>query len=145
MAIDKRDFNQSCIKAVRKERPAKRRSSPILKSFRSIPESPVPLAPRSDNLPSPRRLYFDDKPLKNRIHFYNKVQVVYIPSRNQYPDSMKSSIWSNMAEIKRNARRNTIEFAAEGWDWRRVCEDEAMYLSPLGERIHPVHFRHFRP
>jgi hypothetical protein len=142
MGVDKRDFKQSCIKAVRKEQVSKRRATPILKRLRYT-KSPDPLSSRNENLPSPRRLYFG-KPLKNRIHFYNKVQVVYIPSRDHYPESMKTSIWSNMAEIQRNARRNTIEFAAEGWDWRRACEDEAMYLSPQGERIHPVHIRHYR-
>lgn len=136
MAIDKRDFKGSCLKEADKQIVAKRRGTSILKRQRF---AQAPLSARKQELPTPRRLDFD-KPV-NRIQFYNKVQVVYIPSRDQYPEAMKMTIWSNAEEIKRNARRNTIEFASEGWDWRQCCEDEAMYLSPhTGERIHPVHF-----
>ena len=80
----------------------------------------------------------------HRIRFYNKVSVLRIPSRYQYPESMKKNIWGTMKEISENARRNTIEFAAEGWDWRRATEDDAMYIGPNGERIHPVHVRRGR-
>lgn len=142
MAIDKRDFQQNCLKEAEKTPVFKRRG--VLKSFRYTKKCPQQTAFRDvEQLPLPRRIDFDEKPMKNRIHFYNKVKVVYIPSRDHYPEEMKKTIWSNATEIQRNARRNTIEFAAEGWDWRRACEERAMFLSPEGERIHPVHFRHF--
>lgn len=140
MAIDKRDFNRSCLKEAEKQLVSKRRGTSILKRLRYT-KAPQQLSSRKEELPTPRCIDFD-KPFKNRIQFFNKVQVVYIPSKEHYPEGMKRTIWSNAAEIKRNARRNTIEFAAEGWDWRRCCEDENMFLSPQGERIHPVHFRH---
>jgi hypothetical protein len=152
MAIDKRNFEQTCIKAVRKENVAKRcrASTPILKrSYVPVSPSLIRLSQRRDIMITPRKLFaspqkFQTKPMKNRIQFYSKVQVVYIPSKDQYPESMKATMWSNSAEIRRNARRNTIEFAAEGWDWRTVCEDDAMYVSPDGQRIHPVHVRRYR-
>mmetsp|Transcript_26246 Transcript_26246/g.63950 ORF Transcript_26246/g.63950 Transcript_26246/m.63950 type:complete len:145 (+) Transcript_26246:2498-2932(+) len=140
MAVDKRDFKRSCLKEAEKQPVSKRRGASILKRLRYTKTPQHQLSSRKEELPTPRRIDFE-KPFKNRIHFYNKVQVVYIPSRDHYPAAMKSTIWSNAAEIRLNARRNTIEFAAEGWDWRRCCEDEAMFLSPQGERIHPVHFR----
>ncbi|CAJ1952532.1 unnamed protein product [Cylindrotheca closterium] len=141
MAVDKRDFKQSCLKEADKQLISKRRGASILKRLRYTTKTQQ-RSSRKEELPAPRHIDFD-KPFKNRIHFYNKVQVVYIPSRDHYPDALKSTIWSNSAEIRQNARRNTIEFAAEGWDWRRCCEDEAMFLSPRGERIHPVHFRQY--
>jgi hypothetical protein len=54
---------------------------------------------------------------------------------------MKQSLWGTLKEIHENARRNTIEFAAEGWDWRAATEDDAMYVTPSGDRIHPAHVR----
>ena len=41
-----------------------------------------------------------------------------------------------------NAARNTIEFHAEGWNWRSVTEDEDMLRHTITrELIHPIHLR----
>lgn len=82
-----------------------------------------------------------------RIRFHQKVAVHCIPARDQYPEEVKKCMWSDMSEIREMARRNTIEFASEGYDWRRCTEDDAMVLSPTGERVHPVweQRRHFMP
>lgn len=78
------------------------------------------------------------------IRFHNKVKVLRIPSHELYPDDMKINIWSTQKEILENARRNTIEFSFDNWDWRGATEDEAMQLAPNGQRVHPVHVRqHF--
>jgi hypothetical protein len=75
---------------------------------------------------------------RSRIRFYQKVAVHCIPARHQYPPETKQKIWNTMMEIREMARRNTIEFASEGYDWRKAAEDDAMLLTPDGERVHPV-------
>ena len=76
-----------------------------------------------------------------RIRFKNTVSVVHIPSRLQYPEDMKKTLWGNLEEIASNASRNTLEFAFENYDWRAAVECEDMHVTESGERIHPVHAR----
>lgn len=74
------------------------------------------------------------------IRFNDEVTVVTIPSHSEYSDGIKKIIWSNSEEIKQNAQRNRREFAAEGWNWKKVLEEEEMFLDKFSnEWIHPVH------
>mmetsp|Transcript_20409 Transcript_20409/g.29092 ORF Transcript_20409/g.29092 Transcript_20409/m.29092 type:complete len:212 (+) Transcript_20409:152-787(+) len=77
---------------------------------------------------------------KSAISFDEFVSVLHIPHHEAYSDRIRSRVWSDRVEIMSNVRRNTIEFAAEGWDWRNVVEDEMLRHCPTtGERVHPVH------
>ena len=75
-----------------------------------------------------------------RIKFNPVVKVLTISSHSMYSDRIKKVIWSNSAEIKQNANRNIREFAAEGWNWEKVVEEDEMFLDKCAnEYIHPVH------
>lgn len=79
---------------------------------------------------------------KPRICFQDQVEVLPIPTRYEYSDRIKSRIWSNRHELHKNAQRNALEFAAEGWDWRNVTEDDGMYICSMsGELVHPIHLQ----
>jgi hypothetical protein len=79
--------------------------------------------------------------VKSAITFNNSVRVLPIPHHEAHSDRLRSRMWSDRYEIMSNVRRNTIEFAAAGWDWRNVYEDEMPHLCPKpGELVHPVHY-----
>jgi len=79
---------------------------------------------------------------RNSVRFHSKVLVMRIPSRNQYPESIKRNLWSSLSEIAKSAQRNTIEFSSEGWNWRSAIEEDSMYVHPrTRQRIHPVHLQ----
>jgi hypothetical protein len=73
------------------------------------------------------------------VSFNSVVQVHTIPKRTEYSDRIRATLWTHPLEMQRNTVRNSLEFAAEGWDWRNVAEDEDMVIC-AGERIHPIHF-----
>lgn len=77
---------------------------------------------------------------KSFITFDDTVAVVPIPMRNEYSQRTRVRLWSGAAELHENAVRNSVEFAAEGWDWRSVTEDDNMCICALtGALIHPIH------
>lgn len=75
-----------------------------------------------------------------RLTFNETVQVCPIPKHQAYSKRIKAELWNSPEEIMANATRNSIEFAAEGWDWRNTLEDENMYTCVgSNEKIHPIH------
>jgi hypothetical protein len=90
--------------------------------------------------PQAPKVFRDER--TTRIRFHQKVAVHCIPARHHYSDEERRGIWNDMRELRVMARRNTIEFASEGYDWRRATEDDAMING-----IHPVWEQHrdFQP
>jgi len=79
-------------------------------------------------------------PRRPNISFDPDVLVATIPKFDDYSHYVRKRLWGTTDEIYENAVRNSIEFASEGWDWRKVATDETMYLcQSSGELIHPVH------
>jgi len=79
---------------------------------------------------------------ESRVKLRPQVCIIPIPSRNEYSHHMKNSLWNTSEEIYTNALRNSVEFAAEGWNWRNVTEDEQMLVHiDSGQLIHPVHIK----
>lgn len=75
------------------------------------------------------------------IHFNSVVQVMSIPSHQDYSDRTKRVLWSTHHEIHQNAVRNMREYAFEGWKAYAVLEEHDMILDRRShEFIHPVHF-----
>lgn len=70
-----------------------------------------------------------------------EVAIVPIPKREEYTQRVKQSLWTSGSELYENAVRNSIEFAAEGWDWRKAVEECNMIpINGSDELIHPIHF-----
>jgi len=81
---------------------------------------------------------------KRKVSLHEDVVVVPIPMREEYSDRVKERLWSSASELYLNAARNSIEFAAEGFNWRNVTEDENMIVCDAsGEMIHPIHLHNF--
>ena len=60
------------------------------------------------------------------VGFSDNVSVVFIPRRSDYPKDLRERLFPNKKEISRNAARNMKEYAAEGFDWRKVKEGELL-------------------
>jgi hypothetical protein len=77
---------------------------------------------------------------RKNCSFNEFVDVISIPNRNEYSKRIRAKLWSTAVELHLNASRNTIEFAADGWDWRAATEEDKMTKCPkTGETIHPIH------
>jgi hypothetical protein len=73
------------------------------------------------------------------VSFCTSVTVILIPSRTDYSDRIKHSLWTSAKELKEQVSRNCVEYAFEDWDWRRAVEEPNMILYH-GQMVHPCHF-----
>jgi hypothetical protein len=75
---------------------------------------------------------------KRLVQFHTDVMVKPIASHKNYSKRIKQTLWADAEELQDNAYRNQVEFAAEGWDYEKVLEDEDMYMdAETGELVHP--------
>ena len=82
----------------------------------------------------------DPNTITRRLTFNEEVSACPIPKREEYSKRIREHLWSSSRELMFNCERNSIEFAAEGWNWRNSLEDDQMYRCvATGELVHPVH------
>lgn len=63
-----------------------------------------------------------------------------IPSRKDYGEDLRKQIWTSTKELAQNAKRNSMEYASEGWKLSGVIEEENFYFNHMtGEYVHPIH------
>jgi hypothetical protein len=75
-----------------------------------------------------------------RLMFNEEVAVCPIPRRDEYSNRIREHLWNSPDEMMRNAERNALEYAAEGFDWKNAMEDDQMYRCiATNEKIHPIH------
>lgn len=74
------------------------------------------------------------------VSFDDSVTVRPIPRHDAYSDEQRHQIWADPLEIYENATRNSIEFAADNFDWQRAAEEEDFIPTVSGELVHPIHY-----
>lgn len=95
--------------------------------------------PRGDSFDASAELQSDGLGKRN-VRFNDMVEVRYVPMHTEYSGRVRQKYWNSAEELWDMAARNSLEFAAEGFDWTKVVEDQD--LIPWGEdRIHPVHLQ----
>jgi hypothetical protein len=74
------------------------------------------------------------------VKFHSQKKVVEIPSFRDYPEEIHSALWHSVDDIQNNAKRNRLEYFAEGWSLESVLE-EPEFVEVNGELIHPETWR----
>ena len=106
----------------------------------------VPLLPKLEEEEETEHQYPEEEEQKEEkyvrivkgVKFKSRVLVHPIPSCTPYSDRIRQALWISAVEMEVNAARNSIEFEAESWDWRKAANDEDM-IRYQGQWVHPVH------
>jgi hypothetical protein len=77
---------------------------------------------------------------KRTITFCESVRVKKIPSHRDMDQADKSLKWISGEEQVHEVRRNTMEYLADGSDWRQAKEEDQFKSLPSGKLIHPFWF-----
>ena len=100
--------------------------SEILQSHEDLRGLSPPSTISPDILMSP----IHTKRPRPRVTFQKMVEVYLIPHKNMFSNQVRRSLWNDPEDIYRNALRNSVEFAAENFDWRQAVQDENFLVSP---------------
>ena len=73
-----------------------------------------------------------------KITFSTHVSVIDIPSRDSYSTEERMTLWMPPHDLRQMTEKNLLEFAAEGWFWENVVEEDGMEMVD-GNFIHPIH------
>lgn len=127
--------------------PRRQRKQPatqeLLKSDSGMPDTSLgPDSFSSTSLPN----NFDARKRKSRksVAFENAVLVHQIPTRHEFSDRIRNTLWTSSVEMQMNYNRNVIEFTAENWDYRQCLEEDHFFVAQDGQLIHPVHLQQER-
>jgi len=74
------------------------------------------------------------------VSFDDSVTVRPIPRHDAYSSEEKHLLWADPYEIYENATRNSIEFAADNFDWQQASEEEDFVETETGDLVHPIHY-----
>jgi hypothetical protein len=66
------------------------------------------------------------------------IAVKEIPSHTEYDFDTWLRMWDMPETVKKERRRNALEFAADDCDWRQATEEEEMFLAKDGSHVHPA-------
>ena len=69
-------------------------------------------------------------PKKVRFHRNAVSRTQHIPSRHSYTQREKNTIWTSIKDLKINAKRNTIEYKYDGWNFCDATEESNMIIDP---------------
>jgi len=73
------------------------------------------------------------------VKFVELVLVQDISSHRTYSEETRLKIWTGIRDIEKQAKRNTMEFCADGEDWRYATEEND-FCKWKGELVHPYTF-----
>jgi hypothetical protein len=74
------------------------------------------------------------------VSFDDQVTVRPIPRHDDYSNEIRNMIWADPHEIYENATRNSMEFAADNFDWQQASEEDKFVATLSGELVHPIHY-----
>ena len=80
-----------------------------------------------------------------KVSFHEEVAVQEIPSYRDYCESTRDNLWNSLRSISKNVKRNTIEFMADGWDWKAASEEDQMVCLSSGQLVHPATWMLYAP
>jgi len=80
-------------------------------------------------------------PGKRNVRFNDMVEVRYVPLHSEYSERVRQKYWNSAQELWDMAARNSLEYAAENYDWRQAVEEQDLIRWGT-QLIHPVHLSH---